>query len=162
MAQALRRPSEGPVRSSNRYQVNAYVDGNTVRKPLSERVPARTEPSRKTRENRERALRMNMGYVVFLTLVAVVTVAVSIGYLKLKAENTTLQKNVTSLTTQLAAQKLENDAEYNRIISSVNLEHVKSVAMNKLGMVYAGSSQIRTYDVTESDYVKQYQEIPVG
>ena len=42
----------------------------------------------------------------------------------------------------------------------MDLDQVKNVAMNELGMVYASESQIRIYDSTESDYVKQYQDIP--
>ena len=54
----------------------------------------------------------------------------------------------------------QNDSAYNRIVSSVDLEWVKDVAMNEMGMVYASDRQMRTYDSTQSDYVKQYQEIP--
>lgn len=151
--------------TGSRYQVNTYVDGNTVRKvqtaPKQQQQPRQnTRTSSATRKNRERALQMNFSYVLFLTVAAVVTVMVCINYLKLQSESTALQKEVTSLSTQLSELKLENDSQYNRIISSVDLEQVKEVAMTELGMVYASESQIRTYDSTESDYVKQYQEIP--
>lgn len=145
------------------YQMNTYVDGNTVRKlqtaPRRENQ-ARPAVSSATRKNREKALQMNMSYVLFLTIAAVVTVMVCINYLKLQAQNTSYQKTVTSMGTQLSELKLENDSEYNRIVSSVDLEHIKDVAMNELGMVYASEKQIRTYDSTQSDYVKQYQDIP--
>ena len=145
------------------YQMNTYVDGNTVRKLQT--APGRENQSRPavssaTRKNRETALQMNMSYVLFLTIAAVVTVMVCINYLKLQAQNTSYQKTVTSMGTQLSELKLENDSEYNRIVSSVDLEHIKDVAMNELGMVYASEKQIRTYDSTQSDYVKQYQDIP--
>lgn len=166
MGRTERRPADRTrrqTRTQNQYQMNTYVDGNTVRKlqtaPKRE-VQRRTQISSATRKNREKALQMNMSYVLFLTIAAVVTVMVCINYLKLQAQNTTYQKSVTSLSTQLSSLKLENDSEYNRIVSSVNLEHVKDVAMNELGMVYASEKQIQTYDSTESDYVKQYQEIP--
>ena len=44
--------------------------------------------------------------------------------------------------------------------ASVDLEHVKDVAMNELGMVYATQDQVRLYDDKSSDYVKQYEELP--
>lgn len=150
-------------RSYNQYQMNAYVDGNTVRKlqtaPKRENQ-ARSAVSSATRKNREKALQMNMSYVLFLTVAAVVTVFVCINYLKLQAQNTAYQKTVTAKGVQLSEMKLENDSEYNRIVSSVDLEHVKDVAMNELGMVYASEKQIRTYNSIQSDYVKQYQDIP--
>ena len=151
-------------RSYNQYQMNTYVDGNTVRKlqtaPRRENQ-VRSAVSSATRKNREKALQMNMNYVLFLTVAAVVTVFVCINYLKLQAENTAYQKTVTAKGVRLSEMKLENDSEYNRIISSVDLEHVKDVAMNELGMVYASEKQIRTYNSIQSDYVKQYQDIPV-
>lgn len=150
-------------RAGNRYRENTYVDGNTVRKVQAapkQQHQKRSRTSSATRKNRERALQMNLSYVLFLTAAAVMTVVVCINYLKLQSESTALQKEVTSLGTQLSEMKLENDSEYNRIISSVDLEQVKDVAMNELGMVYASESQIRTYDSAGSDYVKQYREIP--
>lgn len=153
------------VRTTSRSQgqVRTYVDGNTVRK-LQE-VPARkaerkSSVSTATRQRRERALQMNLSYVVFLAVAAVVTVMVCINYLQLQSRNTTYQKTVTSLNTQLSELKLENDSQYNRIISSVDLEHVKDVAMNELGMTYPTEDQVYTYDATENDYVKQYQDVP--
>lgn len=152
-----------PVRTNSQSHINTYVDGNTVRKIQPIRQPetsVRHSASRSTRKNRERALQMNLSYVIFLTAAAVVTVMVCINYLKLQAQNTTYQKKVTAMSTQLSELKLENDNEYNRIVSSVDLQHVKNVAMNELGMTYASEDQIVTYDGKESDYVKQYQEIP--
>lgn len=155
--------AERQVRSYNPYEMNTYVDGNTVRKIRT--APARetktgTAPSRSTRKNREKALQMNLSYVLFLTAAAVITVAVCINYLKLQSKNTYYQKTVTALGTQLSELKLENDSEYNRILSSVDLEEVKRVAMEDLGMVYASEKQIYRYDSAQSDYVRQYEEIP--
>lgn len=152
-----------PARSYNSYQVNSYVDGNTVRRlnavPDSKvRRPRQTSSA--TRNNRERALQMNLTYVLFLTIAAVVTVMVCINYLKLQSQNVSYQKSVTALDTRLSEMKMENDSAYNRVIASVDLEHVKDVAMNELGMVYASDKQICMYDSTQSDYVKQYQELP--
>ena len=146
--------------AGNQYRVNTYVDGNTVRKVQTVPRQQSTRVSSATRKNRERALQMNFSYVLFLTVAALVTVMVCINYLKLQSANTALQKEVTSLNTRLSELKLENDSTYNRIVSSVDLDQVKNVAMNELGMVYASESQIRIYDSTESDYVKQYQDIP--
>ncbi|MDD3794808.1 MAG: hypothetical protein PHE06_02320 [Lachnospiraceae bacterium] len=158
----MERAEARPANRSNK-KFHTYVDGNTVRKiqPMPNYAePKKASTSSATRKNREKALQMNLGYVVFLTAAAVITVMVCINYLKLQSQSTASQKTVTVLETQLSDLKLDNDSEYNRIISSVNLEQVKDVAMNELGMVYAAQSQIRTFGGAESDYVKQYQAIP--
>ena len=142
-----------------------YVDGTAVRKLAS--VPAETTERRQTpstslstKKNRERALQMNFGYVLFLTAAAIVTVFMCVNFLQLQAQGTRLQKEVTALETKLDAAILENDADYNRIMTGVDMEHVKNVAMNELGMVYAKKSQIVTYEAQNGDYVRQYAEIP--
>ena len=145
------------------YDVHVYVDGNTARKLNT--APAGQEQEKRsvstnTLRNRERSMRMNMGYVLFLTCAAILTVMICVNYLRLQAQYTSLQKQGTRLETKLGQLKLDNDEEYNRIVSGVNLEHVKTVAMNKLGMVYASQDQIITYDAAGRDYVKQYLDIP--
>ncbi|MCD8347947.1 MAG: hypothetical protein LUD16_08385 [Lachnospiraceae bacterium] len=140
-----------------------YVDGNTVRQL---RVAARPEPeepisvSQTTRKNRERSLQMNLGYVLFLTAAAVVTVFVCVNFLQLRAANTLLQEKVASLTAELDSAVLENDSEYNRVMNSVDLTHIKEVTTEELGMQLATSDQVVTYEAQTSDYVRQYSEIP--
>ncbi len=116
--------------------------------------------SRKTRRNREKALQINLGYVAFLTAAAVATLFVCVRFLKLQAESTAYLKTVTSLESQLATLKMDNDADYERTISSVDLDEIKDIAINELGMVYADEGQVITYDSQSGDYVRQYEEVP--
>ena len=143
--------------------MDVYVDGNTLRTAHTLVRPQEQEEkkiSRQAQANRERSMQMNLGYVAFLTVAAIVTVLMCVNYLRLQARYTAIQKQATSLEASLSELKLDNDAEYNRIISGVNLEHVKEVAMGRLGMVYASIDQIVEYEAADHDYVKQYQEIP--
>lgn len=156
------RSQYGRVENRRTY---AYVDGTAVRK--LEQAPAR-RPEREqtpktslaTKKNRERALQMNLGYVLFLTAAAVVTVFMCVNFLQLQAMGTKLQKEVTALETQLDAAILENNSDYNRIMTNIDLEHIKDVAMNDLGMIYAKKTQIVTYESQDGDYVRQYSDIP--
>ena len=106
-----------------------YVEGSAAKRLSSlaqEEFPR--ELSEHTRQNRERALRMNMSYVLFLTVAAFLTVFICINFLKLQAETTASQKELTKLEMKLSELKLANDSEYNRIIASVDLEEVKADA----------------------------------
>lgn len=69
-------------------------------------------------------------------------------------------KNIAALESQLAELKTENDDEYNRVVTSVDLEQIRDIAINELGMVYADQDQVILYDGEGSDYVKQYADIP--
>ncbi|WP_343247450.1 hypothetical protein [Diplocloster hominis] len=147
------------------YQRRNYIEGNTVRK--LEVLPNRQEtqaPRKKTGvstlRNREKALHMNPGYVLFLSVATILVLATCVNYLKLQSTLAGQLNEISSLETQLNTLKAENDAEENRVTASVDLEHVKDVAMNELGMVYATQDQVRLYDDKSSDYVKQYEELP--
>ena len=49
--------------------------------------------------------------------------------------------------------------EYNRIVNSVDLDEVKRIAQEELGMHYATEGQIIKYTDAIGDYVKQYSDI---
>ena len=134
------------------------VEGNTLRAQSAESERER-ELSPEVAAARARALQMNFGYVLFLTLAAVISVAVCVNYLKLQFSYTTLQKTSTRLETQLSSMKLDNDTEYNRIVSSVDLEEVRDRATGRLGMVYKTSDQIVTFEVPDDDYVRQFRDV---
>lgn len=56
---------------------------------------------------------------------------------------------------ELNGLRLSNDEEYNRIISGINLEEIKRIAIGELGMSYAQEGQIIEYENAEGDYMRQ-------
>ena len=171
MAAATSARRNTTVHSDRRRMRNQYqIDGTAVRRLEPSRktrpVPARPRPVRTqavrpdTAGNRERALQMNLGYVLFLTVMAVFTVFLCVNYLQLQAKSTKLRREVTALESSLDALRLENDLDYDRVMTGIDMEHVKDVAMNELGMVYISKKQIITYNQQDSDYVRQYEKIP--
>lgn len=135
-----------------------YVSGSTV--PRTHRSEAALREVRTGSGKTEKMMQMNFVFVMVAVAAAVACIVICVHFLELQSTYTSVRKQKTSLETQLNQLRIENDTVYNGIVSSVNLEHVKDVAMNELGMVYASRSQIYTYDGTESDYVRQYQDIP--
>lgn len=146
-----------------------YIYGNTVRQ--AQVVPERRhreieKPQRErkvspqVKKNRRQALRMNPAYLAFLVFAAVLTLAACVWYLQLRAEVTSRSTHIAELQQELVEVKEENTTRYNSVVDSVNLEEVRERAINELGMVYATSDQIVTYQNPENDYVKQYEDIP--
>ena len=80
---------------------------------------------------------------------------VLVNYIQLQSELTAMTKTVARRESELNQLKLANDEEYNRIISSINLEEVRRIAMGELGMVYAEEGQIITYEGNRSDYMRK-------
>lgn len=151
------------------YRNATYVQGNAVRRvrevetPDVRRAieaPVKKQLSHTTRKNRDKALHMSVGYVLFLSVALVVAGFVLIGYIRLQSDITNSVKNIERLESQLNHDRLENDEEYNRILASVNLEEIKRIAIEELGMTYANEGQIISYSSEGNDYVRQFAEIP--
>ena len=145
------------------YGSSAYQQGSAARQ-LQE-VPRRQDsPAKKvshaTRKNRDRALYMNIGYVLFLGAAMVVAGIILTGYLTLQSDITNSIKHIAALESELNTLRLDNDEKYNRITSNVNLAEIRRIAIQELGMQYAAEGQIITYDGEDSDYVRQLGEIP--
>ncbi len=116
--------------------------------------------SEEAQRNRENALWMNFRHIILLLVAVVICIFLSINYLQLKAKYTTLREDVTEASTSLNNLRLENDSLYHEIMSSVDLEHVKDVAINQLGMVYPKRNQIYKLEDIDTEFVRQLKEIP--
>ncbi len=89
-----------------------------------------------------------------------IVVVSCINFLQKQALNTSYRNQVATQETKLADLKERNDAAYESALKSVDLETIRNIAINKLGMVYAGEEQVKTYDDKSSDYVRQYSDVP--
>ena len=140
-----------------------YVHGSAVRK-LDVTREIEQSPKKKlsntARKNREKAEHMSAGYVLFLSLALVATGCILVGYIKLQSDITNSIKNISRLETELNDPRLANDEEYNRITSRVDLEEIRRIAIQELGMQYAKEGQIVTFESENNDYVKQIAAIP--
>jgi len=165
MATNMRRRNRSTSRygSDTRYNGRAYVGGSTAPQ-IDVRTAIHEEPIKKvsdrTRRNRERAAHMSLGYVAFLVVAMCLTMGVLYQYISLQSANTVAREEIAKLESSLNSMKLENDETYSRIMSSVDMEHVKTVAMDELGMQYAEEGQIVEVEGCGDDYVRQYQEMP--
>ena len=156
--------------SGTRRRANiSYVEGNTARKLSVVEMPARREdrqsksrptPVQQPRRTPVQEQHLGFGHVVVVTFCAVVALWMCAGYLQLQAENTRSLKQIAALENQLTELKTENDDQYNRLMSSVDLNSIREIAINELGMVYANPNQVVLYDSQTNDYVRQYAEVP--
>lgn len=155
------------VSADGRRLTNTYIDGNVVRR-VQEMPQQQQERQRRQRRsasinakrNREKALRMNMPYVVFLAAASIASVFVCINFLQLQSQGINYRNEIAALESRLSMMRLANDNAYENAISTVNMEEVKDIAINQLGMVYANEGQVITYSSQEGDYIRQYGEIP--
>ena len=150
-----------------------FVNGSTVRqleaqpvrKERIDRTKIKEEQQKKRRRlaakrNRERALHMGRGYVVFLSLCVAVVAFAAVSLVQIQSQVTQRMENIAKLESQITDLKADNDARYKEIVTSVDLEYIKDVAINELGMQYATEEQIIYYSVENSNFMDQYSDIP--
>ena len=154
---------------------NYYVNGSTVRQ--MEAMPVRQpvkRPDRKqleeqkrkkhrrnaVRRNRARTLYMSKGYVTFLSVCVAFVAFASVSLIQIQSQLTHRMENIAALESQITAQKADNDARYKEIVTSVDLEYIKDVAMNELGMQYATEDQVVYFSVENNNFMDQYSDIP--
>ena len=159
----MARKSSRRVNSRAEQQERYEVWGNTVRKAEAipeERPRRKSGVGRRAQRNRARAVQMSRGYVVFLAVVSVAALLMCVRYLKLKAEITTQTSEIASLESALNELKADNDALYNTVTASVDLEQIRKEAMDRLGMDYPNEDQIYQFDTSGNSYVRQYKDVP--
>lgn len=151
---------------NGKVRTNAYraeVEGNVVRKLQA--VPQRREgvngPVEVTRRSRRQERNtLSIPYCIFLAAACVLTLTLGAYYLQQQALATSSQKKIASLESELAELRKVNADDLNRIETSVNLEEIRDIAINELGMVYATEENVVLYKNTSQNYVSQYGSVP--
>ena len=115
--------------------------------------------SHSTRKNREKALYMNLGYVLFLIAALASAAIILISYIRIQSDIIISVRNIASMERELNDLRLSNDEDYARAVSSVDLEEIRRVAIGELGMRYAKEGQIINVSGEGTDYVRQLAEI---
>ena len=158
-----RRVNSTDKRSDRQESIRDYsVDGSVIRELQDESYEIREksqEVSRQTRKNHGRAKNVGLKYVIALSMLCTLMVMLCINYLQLRSRLITLNESIARKETRLRELQEDNEAEYQKIISSVTMDDVRDTALNKLGMHYATETQIRYYDADDDSYVRQYESV---
>lgn len=151
---------------------NYYVNGNTVREldtPVRpqrrsreelEQAKHRKNRRNAARRNRQRAMEMSPGYVMFLTAGVLVIAMAAVSFVNLQSQITSRMRNIANLESQVTDLRADNDARYKSVTTSVDLNQIKEVAINKLGMDYPAEDQVVYYAIENNNYMDQYSDIP--
>lgn len=153
---------------------NYYIDGNTVRelgaqpahkdqhktKEELERIRKKKLRRNAARRNREKAMFMSRGHVAFLSACVLLVSIAAGGIVYFQAQMSRSIREIASLESQINDLKADNDARYKSVVNSVDLDHVKEVAIKELGMHYPRKDQIIYYSVDKTNFMDQYQDIP--
>lgn len=143
------------------YRRDEYVYGNVARalEPVKLDKPAPRQTSDSARRSKAKTAKMNIGWILFLTVAILVSGGVCIQYLRMQSEMTSQIRTISELEITLNNLRAENDDTESRIKGAIDLEVIKSKAMTELGMQYAREDQIVSYRSNDDDYVRQYIDV---
>ena len=155
-------------RRLNENVYNEYIDGNTVRKP--ERRPERktrtyvdnkrVNTSTNVLNNRERATRLSLASVLLIILCIVPMTLSAVVFISMNESVKAKKEAIAKNEIKLQSLKAQNDSVSYANSAVVDTNEIINIAVNELGMVQAGRGQIIFYDKTESEYMKQYKDLP--
>lgn len=145
-----------------------YVDGNTVRElePARrsrediERIQRQKKRRNAARRNREKNLVINRTYALFLAVCVILSVMAATVLIRTQASISTHLRNISSVESKLTDLKLDNDAKNKALNTSINLNEIKTRAMEELGMKYPTEDQVIYYSVESDNFMDQYRDIP--
>lgn len=150
---------------------NGYVHGTAApklepayepeRRPKRKpKKPGGVRSNHRIRRNQEKALYMDLPYVIMLTMASLCTLYLCVNYLHLQSSITGRMHSIERMEADLEKRRSENDALETAINTSIDLNEIYEIATKELGMVYAKKNQVLIFDKSESEYVRQYEDIP--
>lgn len=155
---------------------NAYVRGNAAPARKYEEVPQRRrkkapqiskrqmreieKESSRARYRRMQSESMGLGYVIFLSMLVVVTVLLSVTYLNCQAEILAAKSSINALKSNVEVQSSQNDAVAYDIEAYIDINRIIDVATNELGMVMANEEQIKYFEKHVDEFMNQYADVP--
>ena len=140
-----------------------YIEGNVVRREEREYEPfgeSREQVRRRVHKNRAKVRQMSVPYVLMLTMAMAVSVVICYQTLMLKSDIIASKRHIATLQNQLDKIRLANNAVEGSIAIYTDLDYIYKVATEEMGMVYPTEDQVIRFDKTESEYVRQYEDIP--
>lgn len=146
---------------------NNFEDGNTARKyyeipeeqpkQAPKKIPKQAPNSGKKPKKQLGVL--NFSYMLFLISMVLVLIFFSFSFVKANTNFLVSKKVLDVKERELNTLVSKNNATRERLDSEVDLGEIYRIATEQLGMIYATDDQVITYDASNPDYVKKYQDI---
>lgn len=136
-------------RSEYEYGSVAHDYNTRPRRRYEEEV----EPRRHAYPKQGRRFNL-LGAVILCGAFALFAIAM-VNYVQLQSELTSKVKTVAGKQIELNNLESENDEHYSRVIGSIDLADIESVARGELGMTYATEGQVIIYTSVNNDYMRK-------
>lgn len=140
-----------------------YINGNLAQNLKDDvYITSKEDIKRQMRvkKNQEKALQMNLPFVLALTVSCLIMLSVCVSYLKLQTSISAHLRTIGELEKELDLLENNNDALETRINTSINMDYIYKVATEDLGMVPVKKDQVIYFEANEQGYVRQLEDIP--
>ncbi len=152
------RGSAAPAR---RYEEIPAPARKSQEKPLSKYQQREMEKeSSRAKYRRMQSESMSLGYVVFLSVMVLVSAFLAVRYLNYQAEISEIKSNVHSLKSNIEVISSQNDAVSYDINAYIDINRIIDTALNELGMVMANEEQIKYFQKNVDEFMNQYADVP--
>ncbi len=145
-------------KDQSRYLVNGTSAVREQHERPVEKAPVKKRQRRVLPRNAVNVL--PIAYVMTVAIACVCILACSGIYIHSKTEVTALTKQISTLQSSLETVRQENQDLQNEITTSTSLDTIRKKATKDLGMVPADESQIVYFEGSDSEYVRQKEDIP--
>lgn len=151
--------------SKRRYRVNGNLAEVIQQEVENEAVRKRAPKEEKKRAKRvlpRTAVDMiPFAYAIVVAMACAVILVGSVAYVHTKTNVTKYTKQLVAAQTELEELKAKNKETQTELSISMDLNEIKKRA-KALGMVEAGKGQIIYYEQSDSEYVRQKEDIPTS
>lgn len=148
-----------------------FTDGNLAVAPahivseprVEERQTAHKKKERlaqKKHSHQRMAMHASRVRAFNISMLVLFLCAFALLFVSLQSSVQERMNHISAMESELSEMKLSNDAAQSRIQTATNLNHIRDYATNQLGMHYAGSGQIRYYEMSGRDYMVLYEQVP--
>ncbi len=141
----------------------SYVHGTAAYrvKPQTQKASQKKKEKTVVKKKRHQKVKMSMdfGSLVYFSFAVIISVCACVCYLQLRAEVTQNMQTLAQMKASLYDLEMDNNAMESTIMMSIDLDKIKDIAMNELGMMYPTPEQIITYEIEEDNYMDVYVNI---
>jgi cell division protein FtsL len=140
---------------------NHYIAGSTAPKE----APVTKQPRKKKSSRGERVLPRQavqvtpFSHVLIIGSFCIAVVICSLFYVQASSTAKVLNRDISNIQSKITSYQQNNDDIKNDIAKLTELDVIREKALNDLDMVVAGESQIISYEKSESEYVRQNEDI---
>lgn len=152
------RGSAAPAR---RYEEAPAPARKKQEKPLSKHQQRELEKeSSRAKYRRMQSESMSLGYVIFLSVMVLVSAFLAVKYLNYQAEISEIKSSIHSLKSNIEVVSSQNDAVSYDINAYIDINRIIDTALNELGMVMANEEQIKYFQKNVDEFMNQYADVP--